>query len=62
MAIASTFIAPGRRYVLVPGRSGQLDGRITITHVGRDARGIERVTYRSPLRFPESARRHLASG
>ena len=61
MAITSTFIAPGRRYVQVRGRSGQLDGRITITHVGRDARGIERVTYRSPQRAADAGSRSLAS-
>ena len=61
MAITSTFIAPGRRYVQVRGPSGQLGGRITIMHVGRDARGVERVTYRSPLRLPESGFRSIAS-
>ena len=60
MAITSTFIAPGRRYVQVRGRSGQPDGRITIMHVGRDTRGIEQITYRSPLRLPDPGPRALA--
>ncbi len=56
MAITGTLIAPGRRYVQLCGRPCAGLDRITIMHVGRDARGIEHVTYRTPLPTAPSAR------
>ena len=49
MTITSTFIAPGRRYLQLRGRTGLSDGRITIMHAARDERNAGRVTFRLPL-------------
>ena len=43
-----TFLAPGQRYAAPHDPAWRAERQITIVHLGRDAGGATRVTYRRP--------------
>ncbi len=48
MHAASTFLAPGQRYVQPGGAGWRTDAQVTVARLDRDAFGFPRVVFRCP--------------